>query len=333
MQIRGEITHALQDWSEREDRPLEDSGISYIIAKNIYVNPALHSPENAQELAELRAHFIEQPQGVLLDAYQVVTELDLKHPAGSAPGKDRYYAGLRDELVELSTELAKAQVEHPYQQLGKLAMGIEDSWLVTSLDHNRIRFDNLHPERKEKYLSELGDVLWYISRLAAESGTTMSKSFVKFLLASGNTSLETIYRNGDGGLVEARAAAILDFRIVQDLALSQKMAFAYKIKTGTLPAKNITVDSAPYMLLNRIIDEDLGQSPTVDVGQMIGKLIWFTAYTASSILNADYALVMKANLEKILARSRRGTAFNRAERSAQDEASIRGYRNPRSPMG
>lgn len=331
MQIRGSITHEALEWSGRNDRPIDDSDIHVADESNVFINLDLNSPENAVQLARIRAHCIENPQGVLLDVYQDVTGLELRYEPGTEKARDSYVSGLRGELTELSDELMKAQIEHPYLQLGQTAVGPEDTWLNTVLDFNRLRFNDLKSERKSSILSETGDVLWYSSRLAAEEEVSLSKSFVTFLRRSKAGALPQYYELGAGDEIEKRAQETMDFRLTQDIALSQKQLFSSVINEGTSVEKVATIDNMPSTLLNRIIEDDLIEP--IDTEMLVGKLLWFTAYTSNSILNADYCLVMKANLEKILTRSKTGTVFSKQHRQEADETTVHGGRNPRQPMG
>lgn len=332
MRIRGVISHETMDWAGRADRPVDDADIRPIDSANVSLNSELYSPPNAQRLAIIREHCLTEPQGVLLDVYQAITELELKHPTGSPEAKERYASGLYEEVIELADELEAAQLEHPYRRIDEFIEGPHDSWVATVLDHNRLRFNDIDPQRKEKCLGEMGDILWYSSRLAAEFGVSLSRAFIAFLLTSHAGKLRESYVLGHGEEIEKRGETILDFRLVQDIALSQKMAYTAQAQVGTPLQKLVTIDNAPHTLLNRIIEDDLPQiGSRIEV--IIGKLVWFVAYTSSSILNTDFAVVAQANLEKVTARSRRGTIFNKSDRNQADEAQLHAVRNPRFPLG
>ncbi len=99
MRIRGEISHELMQWTGRADRPLDYADIQLTGQTITDLNPSLFSPENAAQLAVIREHCIQHPQGILLDTYQSVTELELKYPSGSPEAKKRYSKGLHEEVV------------------------------------------------------------------------------------------------------------------------------------------------------------------------------------------------------------------------------------------
>jgi hypothetical protein len=99
MQIRGAITYEALNWFDRKDRPFDENNISVEDKSNIFINPDLYSPENAEQLAAIRAHCIEHPQGVLLDAHQQVTRLELVNEPGTNKAKEVYRAGLGGELI------------------------------------------------------------------------------------------------------------------------------------------------------------------------------------------------------------------------------------------
>lgn len=304
-----------------------------------WVNPDLISPRNAAELARVRENIMFQPQDVLLDTYQSVTELELKERPGSPQASWRYASGLKEELDELVTELDEARAENPFLESAQ-----PGGWMAELLDRNRIRMTDILPVRKEKYLSELGDVLWYQSRMAADLDSSMSGCFLKFLRQSeAGHPLEKYLGDASVDRTADQAARILSFEWVQKISLAQKMAFYLPPESAT--DHKTTIDSNPGAILRAIADElepgegdSYGWSPDNsfpwlrDAEATIGKLIWFSAYTANTLLNADFSVVMKANLEKITARSRRGTTFSKKDRTGQDESSRRASPDPRAPL-
>ncbi|MDP9211756.1 MAG: hypothetical protein M3N59_00570 [bacterium] len=345
MRIRSEITLNSMGWTERPDRPADDAEIVAEDRPAPELNRDLYNPENAEQLAVVRQHCMEHPQGILLDVYQAVTELELKHPPGSLEAQRRHLRGLRGEVKELSDELLKALVEHPYHAMGHETEGPADAWIMTVLDYNRLRFNDLDGERKKQILGELGDVLWYASRVAAESGSSLSRSFVAFLRDAGAGGIKQSYDHGFGEAIETRAGEILDVRLVQDIALSQKKAFTVRTDPETPDEALATIDNMPHRLLERIYGDELYASSGGDVWDTerpyehlphtevtVGKLVWFVAYTSNSLLNADFATVMRANLEKITRRSQHGTIFSRQDRGVGDEAELRTARNTRVPL-
>jgi hypothetical protein len=352
MRIRSELTQ--QFLAPEGGTPPPDSSESLPPYERPLLNTELHNPANAAELAEVREHLMHEPRGVLLDVYQAVTSLELKHPIGSVEGKERYLHGLRGEVNELHHELLEAFIEHPHMRITDLTTGPEDSWLLAALDTNRIRFHHLSPKRKEKYLGELGDVLWYTSRFASECGVSLSRGFLDFIRAGNQTPLplEEEYYAPYADAIPQRAAEIFDESLVQSLALSQKAAFYvegslerdHERLLGSAPDK-ITIDSQPHRILDLIghdlfpaegnrldwEDEDPYEAlphPNVTVG----RLVWFIAYTSHTILNAELSTVIQANLEKITQRSRRGTIFSREDRDQNDESGIHAPEHRRMPV-
>ncbi len=345
MRIRSEITLGSMDWAGRPDRPADDAEIAAEDCPAPELNRDLYNPENAEQLALIRQHCMEHPQGILLDVYQAVTELELKHPSGSPEAQRRHLKGLRGEVKELSDELLEALMKHPYHAMGEETEGPADAWIMTVLDYNRLRFNDLDGERKKRILGELGDVLWYTSRVAAEAGSSLSRSFVTFLRDVEAGKVRQSYDQGFGGAIEERAGEILDVRLVQDIALSQKKAFTVPTNEGTPVETLATIDNMPHRLLERIYGDELYARSGGDVWDAerpyehlphteatVGKLVWFVAYTSSSLLNADFATVMRTNLEKITKRSQRGTIFSKEDRGEADEAELRTAHNTRIPI-
>jgi NTP pyrophosphatase (non-canonical NTP hydrolase) len=358
MRIRGEITHHVREWAGRPDRPLEAEALSD--AERPPLNEDLYNPENAALLADIREHIMAHPQGILVDVYQAVTELELKHAPGTLAGQERYLDGLRGEINELHHELLKAFAEHPYLKVAEMTQGPEDTWLVSALDLIRLRFQDISPERKEKYLGELGDVLWYTARLAQEHGTSLSEAFIEFIRTGQQAplALQEPYFSPHAEDIRRRSAEIFDAALVQSLALSQKGAFSEEAGAdypfmeqngGRLLSKPrdgaITIDSHPHRILDLIGDEleppagrpdiweaDRPYSQLPDLKVTIGKLVWYTAYTAHTMLNAELSTVMKANLQKITRRSQHGTIFSRQDRTEADEAAIKASRHARMPV-
>ncbi len=347
MRIRSEITLNTMGWAGRPDRPAEDGEITGGDLPEHELNHDLFSPENAERLSLIRRHCLEHPQGILIDVYQAVTELELKHPSGSYEAQRRYLEGLRGEVGELAQELSGALLEHPYHAMVSETEGPADTWIATVLDYNRLRFNDLSADRKERVLGELGDVLWYSSRVAAESGTSLSRAFVAFLEHADAGGIRKSYEAGFGDDIEARAGEILDVRLVQDIALSQKKASTVRMNEGMPIESVVTIDNMPHLLLGRILGDELyprsadddtwspdrpyAYLPHTEV--TVGKLVWFVAYTANSLLNADFATVMRTNLEKITKRSQHGTIFSKQDRTGEaDEASLRLGHNTRIPV-
>ena len=344
MRIRRENPDYLTDQPRDPKRPGRAEDLPNY--DRVLINPELHNPPGAIVLAEVREHIMARPEGILLDVYQGVTSLELKHPPGSLEGQERYLDGLRDEIDELHVELSKAFMENPLLEVGDLIEGPEDSWLMGALDPRRLRFQYLDAGRKEKFLGELGDVLWYTSRLASEHGTTLSSALVEFIRRGRQApkNLEEAVKLGMLEQVEARAAEILDAELIQNLALSQKMAFYGWMNEGMPIQQKRTIDSDPQFILDHIKDELYpegrpdkweAESPYTqlpDLKQTIGKLVWFTAYTSHTILNAEFSTVMQANLQKITQRSRRGTIFSKQDRTEADESGIHASEHRRMPL-
>lgn len=292
-----------------------------------WVNPNLINPDNAAELARVREHIMFQPRDVLLDTYQAVTELELKEQSGSEEAAERYLSGLHEELAELVVELEQAREENPHFKSAE-----PGGWMYDLLDRDRLRMTDILPIRKDKYLGELGDILWYSGRVAAEAGSTLSRSFLRFLQQSEAGPLLQRYRVGQpDGRLEDQASRILSFEWTQKISLAQKMAFF--IGPDSPGKHKTTIDSNPGVVLSAIADGLPKGRSLEGVEPVIGKLVWFGAYTSSTLLNAEFSTVMKANLEKITARSRRGTTFSKKDRTEEDESLLRASRDPRAPLG
>lgn len=343
MQIRSEITHEVMNWPGRPDRPLTDKDIILPENADLSLNWDLYQPSDAKELAIAREHCVQSPEGVLIDVYQAITELDLKCPSHTVEAQQRYLKGLKGELTELAVELKGAEDDHRFHKIEEITSGSTGFWLPALLVNKRLRFNDLNEERKKKCLSELGDVLWYSSRISAEAGANMSESFIAFLASTEEGELDNLYNGHQEGVIKDEAHRILDLRQIQDIALSQKLAFALKDqKTG----RSITIDNAPQNLLLKILEEELTTtenepknnrfqepySQFPDIKVTVGKLIWFTAYVSSSILNADFATVIRHNLTKIMERSRQGTLFSKDDRIENTRENKTKKYNPRSPI-
>lgn len=307
-----------------------------------YLNHDLYSPEDAETLAKIRAHCIGYPNAILLDAYQAVTALEQKHPPGSQEAQKRFISGLRDEVGELHHELLVAQLEDPYlNALPKTEP--EDIWLTNVIDPNRIAFPYMREHRKEHVLSELGDVLWYAARVAAERGRSLSELYFDFLV---KMNPRGVWSRFDPGLARPRAGTIMDFELAQRLASDTKEFVTGCINAGTPVEDRFTIDQMPAHLLAEIYGGELfanpaagddipeqpyGELPNIDLA--IGKLIWFVGYSAGAMINSEFSTVMRANLEKVLNRSRRGTIFSKSDRDGADESSIRAGQESRMPLG
>ena len=330
MQIRGDISYDAFRYYQHESLVMDnDGGVPYT-DEWLHHDAEHFNPDNAAELEAIRAHCIEHPEGVLLDAYQAVTELGLKEPSGSPELQARLLKGLRGEVRELHQELLKAQAEHPYMNIIQSLDEIDDFWVATVLDPSRLRFNHLSPERKAHYLSELGDVLWYTSRLAHEGGISLSEAVLQFMLRIGAGDLQARVDRGDSEGLRQRFAETLDFELFQVVALSLDERVAESINQGMPVERRVKVENMPSMMLS-IIDyeylwgDERSESDELrvqinDFEVTIGRLVWFVAYTAHSILNTDFRTVMQANLQKLISRSRRGTLFEKIERTEADEA-------------
>ena len=297
------------------------------------INPELSSPTNYKELLLARQEMMDRPQGIVIDAYQQVTALELKYPEGSYDNQRRSLDGLRGEVTELGEELEKALKEHPLRTIGPEYQETSEYWIHKMLKLNRLRFPDLSAERKKHYIDEEGDVLWYSSRVAAEIGVNLSDCFVTFLRESPvGGPLRDMEARGKWDQVVEESNRALSFDIIQKMALDNESA--YSLVKGRDGSVHVNIDSDPGQILTSIADslepdgvEDAWdeQWPYVHIPDLkvtLGKLVWFVAYTSETLLNTELGKVAQANLEKITNRSAEGTTFSRRFRDHENEFTL-----------
>lgn len=330
MQLRGDITYEAMVFGGQKELVRDSVADLPHTEEWLCRDDTNYSPDNARELEVIRAHCVEYPQGILLDIYQAITALGLKHPSGTIEAQRRYLNGLRSETAELHSELMQAQYEHPYGRIADAAEEFEDLWLLGALNTNRLRSPHLSPERRQHYLSELGDVLWYIARTSEEMRTPLSSAVLEFLLSVNAGKLQTYLAHGQMEDFRARFAQTMDFDLFQAVALNVGEAMFDQTHIDNPVTSKITVDDMPAQLFGRICEDGLWPergvvddwdptNPYEHLPQLrvaLGKLTWFVAYTAHSLLNADFRTVMQLNLKKMVIRTRNGTLF---EKDTRDE--------------
>ncbi|HSX47854.1 MAG TPA: hypothetical protein VLF63_03700 [Patescibacteria group bacterium] len=331
MKIRSELASNLFEVETGRRLPQDYMEIYRDVGAYV-LNPELYSPINGGRLAQIREHITQKPEAVLLNAYQAVTEIDLKYPSKSPEAIGRYKKGLRNEVTELVEEFDAAILEHPYHQYEKLGDDSAGLWLSQVLDFNRLRFADISHKRKIKIEGELGDVMWYCARLAADHDITLSDAFLSYLAYSDAPGVRDAFALNEEKEFEW-ARNNLDFKLTQDISLSHKFAYFRDIQVGKNKDRKITVDSGPSQILSQIIDEDLsGELTEQDLAITVGKLVWFVAYVSSSLINGEFADIIKDNLLKNIKRSQEGTIFNKEDRDELDEIQLRGRSSLRHPI-
>lgn len=334
MKLRGEITYRTLPISEQISLGAEATANLPHNPKWLCHDEVNFSPPNASELEVIRAHCIEYPQGVLLDVYQDLTALGLKHESGTVEAQRRYLNGLRSETTELHRELLLAQFEHPYRYIADATEEFEDFWLMAALDTNKLRFPHLSAERKQHYVSELGDVLWYLARVSSEMKVNLSQTVFEFLLSIDAGNLQTYVAHGEADKFRDRFAQTMDFDLFQTVALDVSDRVLTTNNQNTYIAAQANIDNMPVQLFGSMCEDGLWPGKGVaeewdpaqpfshleDLNLTLGKLTWFVAYTAHSLLNADFRTVMQTNLKKMVLRTRNGTLFDKDERDRQEEA-------------
>lgn len=334
MRLRGDITYAALEGQSNPELDMDSSPDLPCDERWLCHDTENFSPANAGSLEIIRAHCIDYPQGILLDVYQDLTELGLRHPSGTLEAQGRYLNGLRSETAELHHELMVAQLEHPYADILQSTNEFEDFWLGTVLDTNRLRFPHLSPERKQHYLSEMGDVLWYVARVGQEADIPLSNAVLDFLLDIDAGKLQTYLEHGDKSSFEKRFAETMDFDLFQTIALNVSDKVWSDMNADTPRASRATIENMPAQLFGHICEDGLWPDkgiaedwdPAVpyrhlpDLKLTLGKITWFVAYTAHSLLNTDFRTVMQANLKKMVLRTQQGTLFEKDQSSRADGA-------------
>lgn len=351
MQIRGDISYWAMPAPERDQLPIDDDlmlGLPHD-PEWVFIPDHLRESEEAQKLAIVRAHCIEHPEGVLLDVYQRLTELSLvpKYPTGELATQHKLLDGLRDEVNELGQELKIATIRHPYDRILEAMEEDEDVWIHNVLNRGYLRFFQLTPERKEHFLSEAGDVLWYASRVAAEMGITLSEAMFKFLrsIDAGKIS-HGIASYGEQAMIE-RFSKSLDFDLMQVVGFNLADKVKVTFNKGTPVEADFTAENQPIAWLDATYYDDLfpplggdqrdewtadnpySHIPNLEIG--LGKLVWFVGYTSTTILNTDFHTIMKANLQKNVQRTRRNTIIDKQDRGQEDESPITAPASPGCP--